>query len=76
MDTLLILAASLGTAYLSARASGARRLLPPDAVIAIVAGAAGVGLYEIVGGGVGLPIFFACALALGLESRPRRSAWR
>lgn len=77
VEPLLILVAGLATTYLVARASGG--FSAADAVIGLFAGAASVGLYWLgaaEGLGVGVPIFVCCALALGLESRPRRLVLR
>ncbi len=76
MNALLILAATLGTALLAARAS-LRLFTPADLVIGLVAGLAGLALgpyLEVES--VGVQLFIGCALALGLESLPARGALR
>jgi len=80
MDTILIFAASLGTAYFVARRTGHGRFTLADLMIGLFAGFASLGMSEFlsVEGAEwrsGLPLFFACALAFGLEALPRRSSW-
>jgi hypothetical protein len=82
VDTILIFIASLGTVYFVARRTGRGQFTPADLMIGLFAGFASLGMSEFlsVEGAEwrsGLPLFFACALAFGLEAAlPRRSLWR
>lgn len=80
MEIVLILAAGLGTTYLVARHTGRRHFDLADGLIGIFAGLASLGLAELLRGDgaelqLGLPLFFACALAFGLEALPHRASW-
>ena len=81
MDAILIFLTSIGTAYLVARLRrrGAFGLM--DLVLGIFCGCASLSLAQFLSaegatGGVGLPVFIACALTLGLESLPHRTPLR
>lgn len=75
MDALLIFLTSLGTAYLAARFSGRGAFNFADVVLGVFAGVAGLALAQVLGAGagLGLPLFVACALTLGLESLQHRA---
>ncbi len=78
MDTALIFIASLGTAYIVARRTGRGRFTLADLMIGVFAGFASLGMSQFlsVEGAEwrsGLPLFFACALAFGLEALPLHS---
>jgi hypothetical protein len=80
VDAILIFLTSLGTAFLSARLSGGSRVTLADMMLGVVGGLAGLGmarllLVETGAVGLGLPLFLACALTLGLESLRHHSAW-
>lgn len=77
MSALLIIAATLGTAFLAARASRRRLWTPADLAIGLFAGMASVGLGPYLGiESLGVQLFIGCALALGLESLPQPGALR
>ena len=80
MDILLILLTSLGTAYLAARLSARGACSAADLTIGLFVGVACIGLSWVLAhdgaGSIGLPVFVACALTLGLESLQQRSSWR
>ena len=77
MNALLIVAATLGTALLAARASRRRVWTPADLAIGLFAGLAGLALGPYLGiESLGVQLFIGCALALGLESLPARGALR
>jgi hypothetical protein len=78
MSTILIFIASLGTTFFVARRTGSGQFTLADLMIGVFAGFASLGMSEFlsVEGAEwrsGLPLFFACALAFGLEALPRRS---
>ena len=81
MEIALTLLASIGTAYLAAHTGRHARFTRADLLIGLFAGIASAGMARLLSAdgaewGAGLPIFFGCALALGLESLQRRSVWR
>ena len=81
MDTILIFIASLGTVYFVARRTGSGQFTLADFMIGVFAGCASLGMSKFlsVEGAEwrsGLPLFFACALAFGLEALPRHSSLR
>lgn len=80
MDTWLIVLAGITTALLVARFSNRRPMLV-DAVFGAFAGIAGMALAQILRAdgtmvGLGMPLFIACGLALGLESLQERGLRR
>jgi len=81
VDAILIFATSIGTAYIVARLSRRGTFGLADLVLGIFCGCASLSMAQLLSvegaaGGVGLPLFVACALTLGLESLPHRSALR
>ena len=81
MDAILIFLTSIGTAYVSARLNRRGAFDFTDLVIGLFCGCAGLILAQLLGvegagGRLGLPLFVACALTLGLESLPHRSPLR
>ena len=81
MDAILIFLTSIGTAYLVARLSRRGAFGLTDFVLGIFCGCVSLSLGQFLsaegaGGGIGLLLFVACALTLGLESLPHRSALR
>lgn len=77
MDAIIILAASLATAVVVARRAGGVALA--DLMLGLFAGLAALGIASFVGAGewrLGLPLFFAVALAFGLEALQERPVWR
>ncbi|HJZ48013.1 MAG TPA: hypothetical protein VKE41_12635 [Roseiflexaceae bacterium] len=81
MDAILIFLTSLGTAYLAARLTRHSSFDRTDLVIGIFCGCASLILAQLLSAEgaaprLGLPLFLACALTLGLESLPHRSSFR
>ena len=81
MNAILIFLTSIGTAYLVARLSRRGTFGLADLVLGIFCGCASLSLAQLLSvegasGSVGLPLFVACALTLGLESLPHRSLLR
>jgi hypothetical protein len=78
MDVIIILAASLATAIVVARRAGGVALA--DLMLGLFAGLAALGIASFVGAAgewrLGLPLFFAVALAFGLEALRERPVWR
>jgi hypothetical protein len=77
MNAILILLTSIGTSYLVGRLSRSGAFSLADLVIGIFCGIASLSLAQLLSsegasGSLGLPIFVACALTLGLESLPQR----
>jgi hypothetical protein len=80
VDAILIFLTSLGTAFFSARLSGGSRATLADMTLGVVGGLAGLAVARMLVvdagvSGLGLPLFLACALTLGLESLRHHSAW-
>lgn len=78
MNTALIFIASFATVFFVARNTGRGRLTLADLMIGVFAGFASVGISAFLSPEgaewrSGLPLFFACALAFGLEALPRHS---
>jgi hypothetical protein len=74
MNPLIVLLAACAAAYLGR--SQPRRRIPSmlDIMIGLIGGLAGLSIaYVAQGTGweIGFPLLVACALALGLQSRPR-----
>jgi hypothetical protein len=81
MDAILIFLTSIGTAYVVARLSRRGVFGLTDLVLGIFCGCASLSMAQLLsvegaGWGLGLPLFVACALTLGLESLPHRSSMR
>jgi hypothetical protein len=81
MNAVLIFLTSIGTAYLVTRLSRRNSFGLADLVIGIFCGCASLTMAQLLsvegaGGGLGLPLFVACALTLGLESLPHRAPLR
>lgn len=81
MNSLLIITASLATVYLVARSTGRGRFTLADLTIGVFAGLASVGIAAFLSAEtaewrLGVPLFFACALAFGLEALPHHSPLR
>jgi hypothetical protein len=81
MNAILIFLTSIGTAYLVARLSRRGTFGLADLVLGIFSGCASLSMAQILSvegaaWGLGLPLFVACSLTLGLESLQRRSPLR
>jgi hypothetical protein len=81
MNAILIFLTSIGTAYLVARLRRRSTFGLIDLVLGIFCGCASLSLAQFLSvegasGSVGLPLFIACALTLGLESLPHRASVR
>jgi hypothetical protein len=80
MNAILIFLTSIGTAYLVARLRRRGTFGLIDLVLGVFCGCASLSLAQFLSaegaGGVGLPLFIACALTLGLESLPHRAPVR
>jgi len=81
MNAVLIFLTSIGTAALVVRLSRRGSFGIADLVIAIFCGCASLTMAQLLsvegaGGRLGLPLFIACALTLGLESLPHRAPLR
>lgn len=81
MNAILIFLTSIGTAYLVARLSRRGTFGLADLVLGIFCGCTSLSMAQFLdvagaGGSMGLPLFVACALTLGLESLPHRSPLR
>ena len=81
MDTLLIFLTCLGTAYLASRFAKRGAFTLADLVTGVFGALVGLSMAQLLsvegaGGGLGLSLFFACVLTLGLESLQHRSSLR
>jgi hypothetical protein len=81
MNAILIFLTSIGTASLVARLRRRGTFGLMDLVLGIFCGCASLSLAQFfsvegASSGVGLPLFIACALTLGLESLPHRTPLR
>ena len=81
MNAILIFLTSIGMSYLVARLSRRGAFGLADIVIGIFCGCASLTLAQLMSvdgaeGQLGLPLFVACALTLGLESLPHRAQLR
>lgn len=74
MNPLIVLLAACAAAYLGRSQSLRQTLSVSDILIGLIGGFAGLSLAYFAQGtgwGIGFPLFVGCALALGLQSRPR-----
>jgi hypothetical protein len=81
VDAILIFFTSIGTAYVVARLRRRGAFGLTDLVLGIFCGCASLSMAQLLSvegaeWSLGLPLFVACALTLGLESLPHRSALR
>ena len=79
VDTMLIFLTSLGTAYVANRLSQRGRFTLADLSIGMFSGIVSMSIAQVLsaegnGWGWGLPLLFACGLAIGLGSLQRPSA--
>jgi hypothetical protein len=77
MNTFLIFLASIGTAYLASRIARRGPFTLPDLTIGLFSGFISLGLASLLsaegaGGSMGLPLFLACSLTVGLQSLRRQ----